>query len=276
MMDVREHLSGRGSEDDIYLSPHSDDVCFSLGAFASRRRAGVLLTVFSVSDYRTGKPDPEVVRAGGSRPGSLRAGEAGVLATTLVRMTEDEAFAGRCGLQPQWLRLKDAQARGQAPFGASDAREIARSLEQPLMRALLAPTVGRKAEPRPWLFCPAGIGGHVDHVAVLMLVASQIDALEKHYRIAFYEDLPYASNPSTRDAAWQLLRQSVQPRELERCRFDLPDASAQALKMALVNLHPSQLTARLRSIAAFTPATGDSPSPHEALWVLQDRHQRPG
>jgi len=34
---------------DIYLQPHSDDVCFSLGALAHRRRRGLLLTVFSIA-----------------------------------------------------------------------------------------------------------------------------------------------------------------------------------------------------------------------------------
>jgi hypothetical protein len=30
------------SQHDLYLSPHFDDICFSLGAFASRRRQGNL------------------------------------------------------------------------------------------------------------------------------------------------------------------------------------------------------------------------------------------
>ena len=46
---------------DLYLSPHCDDICFSLGAMAHRRRAGTLLTILPISGYvpqRRGVPRP--------------------------------------------------------------------------------------------------------------------------------------------------------------------------------------------------------------------------
>lgn len=59
-------------------------------------------------------------------------------------------------------------------------------------------TLGCTSTLRPWLFCPAGIGDHVDHVAVRTVIAGHLDALGHSYRVAFYEDLHYAADPEKR------------------------------------------------------------------------------
>ena len=41
---------------DLYLSPHCDDICFSLGALAHRRQAGTLLTILPISGYVPSRP----------------------------------------------------------------------------------------------------------------------------------------------------------------------------------------------------------------------------
>jgi LmbE family N-acetylglucosaminyl deacetylase len=245
---------------DVYLAPHPDDVCFSVGALASERGKGTLVTVFPVTPYRA-------TRQGG--------GPEGLRAVTCLRMAEDRAFATACGLEPAILPLPDAAARGVAPFDAGDAEALSRRIERPLMRALMGPTLGRRPEPRPWLFCPAGIGGHVDHLAVLACALRHVPLLQRHYRIAFYEDLHYARDAAVRERGLALLASRCQ-RALVRLAHPM-DGAAQARKMALVHLYGSQLTPDLAAIGAFTPAFGPQPRPHEAIWVFQDdRHQRPG
>src|SRR5262249_47796818 len=71
------------SSSDVYLQPHSDDICFSLGAFAWRRYHGILLTAFPISGYVALDPDA-------TRPSADW--------VTRTRIAEDRAFAEQCGL----------------------------------------------------------------------------------------------------------------------------------------------------------------------------------
>ncbi|WP_323740891.1 PIG-L family deacetylase [Caenimonas koreensis] len=247
---------------DFYLAPHSDDVCFSIGQLAHSRGAGMLCTVFTVTAYQAGRRQ-------------LVADD--IRATTRIRIAEDASFAQRCGLVPQWLSFPDAFARGQPPFDAAPAGEVARQIAEVVMRAILAPTIGRVTHPRPWLFCPAGIGGHVDHLAVTTVVMDNIDRLSPLYRIAFYEDLHYASKADVRASGVTRLKELAGDRSLARRVIALADEAAQLSKMELVRLYPSQLTARIDSIEAYSPAVAPPAMPHEAVWVLQDdMHHLPG
>jgi LmbE family N-acetylglucosaminyl deacetylase len=257
-----ESLPGPPGRHDIYLSPHSDDVCFSIGALARSRGAGTLLTVFTISSYRVpaGPADADATRA-----------------TTHLRMAEDVSFANACGLQARWLGAPDASVREQRPFDSSNAISVANEVGKDVIGALVAPTIGRVAQARPWLFCPAGIGRHVDHIALTLLVTNRLELLAPLYRIAFYEDLHYASNAAARDAGLQQLRDFMPGRELVRHAFPLRDADARNTKKSLVEIYASQLTPKLREMASFVPAVGEGALPHEAVWLLQgDAHQRPG
>jgi LmbE family N-acetylglucosaminyl deacetylase len=246
---------------DIWLSPHTDDICFSLGALASRRQTGQLLTVFPLSRYQARGPQGQ---------------RAGVRDTSVLRIREDARFARACGLMHRTLDFADSSARGRPWDDVSDVEELARTLGVPLMRALMGPGVGRRLPRRPWLFAPCGIGGHVDHRAILLAVTRRLPELGTQYRIAFYEDLHYASDPKRRDAGLLFFRGVLRGRAVLRMALEL-DASEQARKMQLVHLYASQLTADHHSIAAFTPADPATPGPHEGLWVLQgDMHQAPG
>ncbi len=251
------------SSENVYLSPHSDDICFSLASFARHRHCGTLLTVFSVSTYTT-SPLPHLDESGER------------VTVTAIRLAEDEVFARHCGLNAVSLGYPDAQARGQRPFDPGQALAIAGRIKTALLETLGAGLPAGDSTSRPWLFCPAGIGGHVDHLAVLALVIAHADALERRYRIAFYEDLHYASNERMRNDGLRRLHRSWTGSRLRRHVWPL-DASLQLEKMALVRLYTSQLTPRLETIDAYTPATSPVTMPHEAVWIPQsDRHQRPG
>lgn len=250
--------------DDVFLQPHADDICFSLGLYARQRRQGILLTVFPLSRYLA---DPEI-RA-----------RLDLQRITEVRFAEDQAFSAACGLRSLYLRHADAGARGEKSFGAVAPQHVD-AIEQDLLRALLGPALGRAVDHKSWLFCPAGVGGHVDHLTVLLVVAKNLPILEQYYRIAFYEDLHYASDAHKRREGLARLHRVLAGQVLSRVRLHL-DMPAQEAKLKLVHLYSSQLASFQRGIASFTPAVlrdGEvSPQPHEALWIIQsDRHQQSG
>jgi len=243
-------LSGNAAMD-VYLQPHSDDVCFSLGALAHRRRAGNLLTVFSISSYveRPGKPlSPEEV--------------------TTIRKAEDTAFAAACGLKARFLDLKCCSILRRGAFDLGWVGENARRTETALLGALLA-LAERVPGRRPWLFSPSGIGGHVDHLAVRMVIVRHFERLSALYRVGFYEDLPYASEPYApggrlRQLGLDRLVAGLPGRKLIRHVQPLGDAVE--TKLALIRLYASQFAETPASLDRFTPATRAEDPPHEAIW----------
>ena len=241
------------SEDDVFLSPHSDDVCFSLGAWACARRRGTLLTVFPVSAYVAAMPKGDRQRSS---------------AITQMRLSEDSAFARAAGLKAGYLPFKDAMMRGQPSFDPRPAKDLVRAIEVRLIGALVGPMIGRRLESLPWLFCPAAVGGHVDHLAVLLAVLKHRSMLGQYYRLAFYEDLHYASDSARRERGLSNLNLLLGGAAMCRVVW-LLDAAHQAVKMRLIGLHKSQLTPQLNTIAAFTPAVPQGMPPHEAVWILQ-------
>ncbi|MGH7124432.1 MAG: hypothetical protein ACREFI_08680, partial [Stellaceae bacterium] len=143
--------------------------------------------------------------------------------------------------------------------------------EVPLMQTLLGLAAEGRAAARPWLFCPAGIGGHVDHVAVLMVVARNLERLAPRYRIAFYEDLYYASDATVRGVGLERLFRALSGRSLDHHSFPLADGGAEKLK--LLHLYPSQFDVMPRSIERFTPFAGAGTAPHEAIWTEEGMAQ---
>lgn len=239
---------------DVFISPHSDDVCFSLACFAHQRQAGRLLNVFSISPYTA---DPRQAYAENVR------------SVTRQRLSEDALFAQACGLTLENLEFKDAMARNQAAFQAQGNAAVPNMIDKRLMGALVGPLLGMANNPKPWLFAPMGIGRHVDHLAVVIVILRNIKLLAKNYHIAFYEDLFYASHAPEREKAITALTATLKQATPKRCRLGL-DRDQQAQKMKLIQLYSSQLKDHLNAIQAFTPADTLAATPHEALWVLQE------
>ena len=235
---------------DVYLSPHSDDVCFSLGSLAHKRHGGVLLTVFPITAY-------VAVRLGESRPGSDQ--------VTAIRMSEDIAFTTACGLRAEFLKAMGASLLGRRPFDLGFANDNAKRIEAPLIGLLLQLAAERGQGARPWLFCPSGIGGHVDHVAIRLVMAQHYDRLAPLYRLAFYEDLPYASQPRARLTGLAELLRGLHGRNLRRHAWPLADKAP--IKLSLIRLYESQFLEPPLSLDSFTPAAGSGVAPHEAVWI---------
>lgn len=241
----------RGDAEDVWLSPHSDDVCFSLGLLAYLRRTGTLLTVFPVSGFT----------ASGGAPAPT-----GTERVTRTRLAEDQDFAHTCRLVPRYLKFPAARERRHDPFNAEAVRDVTAMIEPALAQALMGPTLGRLADRRRRLFCPIGIGGHVDHLAVVEAVLGLRPVLEPFYRLAFYEDLHYASNPDKRRLGLQWFSGRPALDGLHRLAWPM-DASQQAQKLRLVRLYRSQMTPQLARIDAYHPAAAEPAAPHEAIWL---------
>lgn len=233
---------------DVYLQPHSDDICFSLGAFAYRRHCGILLTVLSISTHALRRdampPSPELVAK--------------------TRIAEDRAFAEASGLTTRFLELQDALLLSHKVFNIGWVNHNLQRIKSPLLDALLGASADKPSRVRSWLFCPSGIGGHVDHVAIRMLVSQNYDQLSMRYRIGFYEDLPYASSVAERSVGINNLLRETQGRQLRRHVFPLGEYTSK--KLALIQGYSSQFLAMPHSIDEYTPATESPNTPHEAIW----------
>jgi LmbE family N-acetylglucosaminyl deacetylase len=158
----------------LLLSPHPDDIAWSVGGtVAALRAAGAeLLTVtfFGRSRYA---------------PGSASHGSS---AATQVRRAEEDAWAAQAGVRLDRADLPDASLRGyddDTEMGAEPSREIVAAAGRCLDGAL--------ALARPHLtLAPLAAGGHVDHAAVRRAVAGSRPGPPPG--LIWYEDLPYAQS----------------------------------------------------------------------------------
>jgi LmbE family N-acetylglucosaminyl deacetylase len=233
---------------DVYLAPHCDDICFSLGAHARRRQSGLLLTVFPVGGY---------IAASGCSKEEI----------TTIRLAEDAAFARASGLTNCFLEIEGASVLGRDPFDLAWAETNAERIEAKLIGAVVGIAARRRAAERPWLFCPAGIGGHVDHAAVRTVVSRNIERLGAAYRVGFYEDLHYASAEAARAAGVEALLGAHPGAPLSR--YVLPVGENLDAKIGFLRLYPSQFQELPESIAGFTPFAPPDTPPHEAVWSAE-------
>ena len=240
----------RGLGRDVYLQPHCDDVCFSLGGRTTRLKGGQLVTVFPINGYVASSP--------GRSPPSPDA-------VTAIRKEEDRAFARACGLELHFMNIPSASYRGYRSFDLGCLDENQRLIEGPLTAELLSRADVAGPATRPWLYCPAGIGGHVDHVAIFETVLAHYDELSDRYRIAFYEDLHYASHPGKRANGIARMLRRAKGRKLRR-RVFLLDLAHATRKLDTIRLYASQFEVVPENLRSFVPATRPRQGDHEAIW----------
>jgi LmbE family N-acetylglucosaminyl deacetylase len=155
----------------IYLSPHYDDAAFSLGGWIGSRPGGLLVNIFTRSEYTASK----VI--------------SGVDAVSELRAREDKVFAERLQLEARAMGLKEPSLLGRKSRDVSGVEQDAGHLRQALT-ALLDERVVEQTV----IFCPAGIGGHVNHLATRLVAWEWATARGAERQLRFYEDLPYASS----------------------------------------------------------------------------------
>lgn len=207
----------------VVLSPHSDDVAFSLAGhmhYLSRSvKESSLITCFSRSAF------------------TQHAANGDVESTTELRKREDAQYAAECGplCTPYWLDLPDAPLRGYPLGDVRHAREFSAE-ELHLVRHITYGLMDAFIEPGFTIFAPLGIGSHIDH----RIVHAAAIALAKScmFNMIFYEDMPYATGCED-DAINDLVSQ-------------LQDKLAGGLMMSLCN--PRKLPAVKQSAACHYPS----------------------
>jgi len=237
----------------IYLSPHHDDVCFSLGHGAALT-GGALVNVFTSSLYVATSPDLPADREGR------------LAAVSALRAAEDARFAAGAGLERHDIGLAEPPVIGRNPF---DLREL--KAEVDLLSDRLLPLVMRLIDAagdgaRPVLHCPLGIGGHRNHVSVLMAVRRGWPQLARRCELRCYEDLPYASNAGARDRALAFFASLFEGFARDPLVTVLSSGEA-ARKLARIAIYASQHAAPPEPVQ-FTPASGLATGPHEISWRL--------
>jgi LmbE family N-acetylglucosaminyl deacetylase len=165
----------------LLVSPHPDDIAFSLGGLIGQLKLpATLLTLFGRSNYTVAN--------------ALQNDEREI---TLLRREEDRTFAKNNSLQWCYHEFPAAGLR----FGgnwdkifdnAAEPQKAVRA-EMPKwngpLRAAARLACG-KGPPPAIIMLPAGLGNHHDHLLVREIFHKY--AQEQDRPVAFYEDLPYA------------------------------------------------------------------------------------
>lgn len=164
----------------LFISPHADDVCFSLaGTVASLPAERVLVTVFSRSEWA--EPDWD--------------GPRGRELITAARVREDRAFCSANGLAYNAMGFEDSSIRLNLTGNlrrADNEEPLIAEVSQKLGELLAAGDVAA-------LFVPLGLGGHTDHR--IASKAGQEAARSAGIPAVFYEDIPYATEMTMRAIA---------------------------------------------------------------------------
>ncbi len=236
----------------VYLSPHHDDIVLSLGNFVRTHPGGLMINLFSRSNFLSTLPmrydasDEEIVRV------------------TNIRAAEDTAFAEAVGLERIDLGRDEPPVRGRHPMGEGHVEEDVAQLQGLL--ELLREKAAKLPAPR-LLFCPIGIGVHSNHLATLHYVLRNRVAIEADYTVVFYEDLPYATRHRARAKGLTDLMRLQRPRR--PIRLEGPVDSAQmAEKLKLVGLYKTQLEVVPKD-RQLTPRARRPKGPHEAVWLFR-------
>jgi LmbE family N-acetylglucosaminyl deacetylase len=232
----------------VVLSPHRDDACLSLGGLIKAIGHGVVINLFTRSLTIAQAPVSEVSEEMVER----------------IREEEDRKFIEHCNLERHEFRLPEPPLEGRYEFDASYIETDVERLTPPLISKLTQ--IGElQAREKAILFCPCGIGGHVNHLATLETVLRNSGALARSYELMFYEDLPYASRARRRWAGIARLHQRVAPAILTRDIY-IPEWNE---KKGLVDLYASQFPRSLsrRRLRPFAPWPL---LPHEAFWTITD------
>ncbi len=234
----------------IYLSPHHDDICFSLAHLAGRYR-GALVNLYTRSRYVATALDLPTDEA------------ARVEAVSRLRREEDLRFVRSAQLIRNDLELPEPALLGRHSRDLTELDDEIASLSERLIPFLL--DLLPRAEPRAAnLFCPMGIGGHRNHVTTLLAIRAAYDTLRTRCSVFLYEDLHYANEPRTREAGLQRAAQVFGGYRLAGSVVQL-DPAESARKMHWIGLYASQHRASPRE-ADFTPASGLAAGLHEIVW----------
>jgi LmbE family N-acetylglucosaminyl deacetylase len=217
----------------VYLSPHLDDAVLSCGGLiheqAQQGLRPLVVTVFAGSSAlrELSTFAQQLHRAWG-------------LSTEAVarRRCEDATALSLIGAQYEHWGYSDCIYRQHPQSGeflyASEAALFGEvhQVEHDLVPALKGRLESLFAQGTTLIYAPLAVGRHVDH----QLVSQAALCLRRHgFHVRFYEDFPYADDPSTLASALQ--QWTAQPHAL----LQLLDGTTVAKKISAIGLYRSQL-----------------------------------
>lgn len=251
----------------IFLSPHHDDICFSLAGTVLAYGGGTLINIFSRSDY-VALPFEATLKILSNQTDfkSSSFSKKSDLVSELRRL-EDEEFCHHTGLKRHDLNLNDAALRGDDPFTHQDAEIINESKEVgQAMLPILEQILNAHGNQSPTnLYTPIGIGGHRDHLSCLMAVLELPIRIKQRLNMVFYEDLHYASNPKFRSEGLKRFSTLAADKNLAKLPLRLSPADLRK-KMSLVELYKSQHDYPPMQ-GEYIPADSNRWGPHEGIWI---------
>jgi LmbE family N-acetylglucosaminyl deacetylase len=221
----------------IYLSPHLDDGVLSCGGAIHRQviqgdRVQVL-TVFAGA-LQDGNLSPFAQEqhdywGNPPQPMALRRAEDVAALTLLGAEVWHLAYLDavyRTGVEGQWIYTKLEELFG--VLSPEDPMEYGDGIDPLEALAGLLPQPDEAT-----VYAPLGVGSHVDH-QIVHRVGQRL--LARGYRVAFYEDYPYAENAGAWESATQIIE--VDGWYLDRIALDAQDLSA---KVAALGYYRTQM-----------------------------------
>lgn len=229
----------------LIVSPHLDDAWFDLGGSITKWRAAgeavSVIDVFSVQSW---------IRFDTLPPGLV----------TVIRKKEEEKNAKRDGVVLEYLDLPEGAIRG---YKLVFPQTIDWAKDQLTMRRILT-LLPKKSQFQnaASIYFPLGIGGNVDHLLLREAAISLRETiLSWGGRIAFYEDLPYATEHQlpTKFIVEMKLIPTLQEIDLEK-------------KCASIRTYESQIDESVvRNIKHHACSLGDGQSAYERVWICPAR-----
>lgn len=163
----------------LFVSPHADDVCFSLlGVIVSMPGAADLATAFSQSEWVEPEWD----------------GPRGRTHVSIVRGEEDEAFCAAAKMDRYALGFEDSSVRYRSVGNLRRPDADQAGLTDQVAEGISALLRARAYDA---VFAPMGLGEHTDHT--ITSAAARRAAEDAGLPVVFYEDVPYAAELSARE-----------------------------------------------------------------------------
>jgi LmbE family N-acetylglucosaminyl deacetylase len=219
----------------VFISPHLDDAALSCGGRIRRlANAGervLLLSIFA-SDLPAGQPLSWLMRSNHIR---WSAGDS----PFCLRRMEDAAAARVLGAEYAHMDLLDAMYRRSStgqPFYQKDTVLVPvdtgdQEKTSPILRQKLAEQIARLEASEIHLFCPLGIGEHVDH----LLTRYAVEQIAGSYHLSYYEEFPYVTRPNAFEH-WQMSHRELMD----------------SLVQEMVALSEEEIIARIEATACYT------------------------
>lgn len=236
----------------VFLSPHHDDICFSIACIALKQATRTLVNIFTRSEYVAKEIALSVER------------DERIAFITKLRSAEDDRFAAIGGLTRYDLQLSEPRLRGFASFDSRNLHVEVTDVESTLQSFFKNQLDAGDGKQKLALFCPMGIGGHRDHLLTLLAIKAMITYVQDRFDVFLYEDLHYSSNAAQRRAGIERALATMSGFKLSRIRQPL-SLDQFARKLELVALYDSQFRSPIRP-QDFIPADEAAPTPHEAIW----------